>query len=47
MTILQNTNAKYKFKQCSLEFISNDMRFPRKIMKKMWSKEIITNPIAL
>ena len=47
MTILHDMVEKYKIKQCSLEFISNNMRCSRKKkQEKLWSEEIITK-IAL
>ena len=42
----KNKGEKYKIKQCSLEFISNDMRCIRKNQEKLWSEEIVTK-IAL
>ena len=36
----KNTGEKYKIKQCSLEFISNYMRFLRKIKKKYGQRKL-------
>ena len=40
MTILHDMVEKYKIKQCSLEFISNNMRFPRKIKENYGQRKL-------